>query len=86
MHRTYSMRQSRAPTASQLQTPPPPSSSTKGHRLFGKSNLGKRPRPPRSGRAPMQRGDGGGPSVDHDPARTTPSPDAARMRAVRRRG
>merc|ERR1711939_167324 len=25
MHRTYSMRQSRAPTASQLQNPPPPS-------------------------------------------------------------
>jgi hypothetical protein len=34
MHRTYSMRQSRAPTASQLQNPPPPQSSTK-HRLFG---------------------------------------------------
>lgn len=35
------MRQSRAPTASQIQTPPPPSSSTKGgNRFFGKSNLG----------------------------------------------
>jgi len=34
------MRQSRAPTASQIQTPPPPSSSTKANRLFGKSNLG----------------------------------------------
>ncbi|KAK5163143.1 lipid-binding protein [Saxophila tyrrhenica] len=40
MHRTYSMRQSRAPTASQIQNPPPPSSSTKGTRLFGKSNIG----------------------------------------------
>ncbi|KAI6831713.1 Sphingolipid long chain base-responsive protein, partial [Hortaea werneckii] len=40
MHRTYSMRQSRAPTASQIQNPPPPSSSTKGNRLFGKANLG----------------------------------------------
>merc|ERR1712072_1598607 len=40
MHRTYSMRQSRAPTASQIQNPPPPSSSTKGNRLFGKSNIG----------------------------------------------
>ena len=36
MHRTYSMRQSRAPTASELQNPPPPPSSTKAHRLFGK--------------------------------------------------
>jgi len=41
MHRTYSMRQSRAPTASQIQTPPPPSSSTKGGRFFGKANIGK---------------------------------------------
>lgn len=40
MHRTYSMRQSRAPTASQIQNPPPPTSSTKGGRFFGKSNLG----------------------------------------------
>jgi len=40
MHRTYSMRQSRAPTASQIQNPPPPSSSTKGGRLFGKASLG----------------------------------------------
>ncbi|KAH6720861.1 putative sphingolipid long chain base-responsive protein PIL1 [Leptodontidium sp. MPI-SDFR-AT-0119] len=39
MHRTYSMRQSRAPTASQLQNPPPPSSSTKAGRLFGKGGL-----------------------------------------------
>lgn len=41
MHRTYSMRQSRAPTASQLQNPPPPASSTKAGRFFGKSNLGR---------------------------------------------
>lgn len=34
------MRQSRAPTASQLQTPPPPPSSTKSGRFFGKSSLG----------------------------------------------
>jgi len=40
MHRTYSMRQSRAPTASQIQNPPPPSSSTKGGRFFGKGNIG----------------------------------------------
>jgi len=40
MHRTYSMRQSRAPTASQLQHPPPPSSSTKANRFFGKANIG----------------------------------------------
>ncbi|KAM3431947.1 hypothetical protein MY4824_006855 [Beauveria thailandica] len=40
MHRTYSMRQSRAPTASQLQTPPPPPSSTKSGRFFGKSSIG----------------------------------------------
>lgn len=39
MHRTYSMRQSRAPTASQIQTPPPPPSSTKSNRLFGKANF-----------------------------------------------
>jgi hypothetical protein len=41
MHRTYSMRQSRAPTASQIQNPPPPSSSTKAGRFFGKSNIGE---------------------------------------------
>ncbi|KAI1872212.1 uncharacterized protein JN550_003931 [Neoarthrinium moseri] len=65
MHRTYSMRQSRAPTASQIQVrmpiwrpdllalpylylvltaitqnPPPPSSSTKSGRFFGKSPFG----------------------------------------------
>jgi hypothetical protein len=40
MHRTYSMRQSRAPTASQIQNPPPPSSSTKSGRFFGKGNIG----------------------------------------------
>jgi hypothetical protein len=40
MHRTYSMRQSRAPTASQIQNPPPPSSSTKS-RLFGRNNFSK---------------------------------------------
>merc|ERR1712000_109067 len=40
MHRTYSMRQSRAPTASQLQNPPPPPSSTKSGRLFGKGSFG----------------------------------------------
>jgi len=34
------MRQSRAPTASQLQNPPPPTSSTKSGRLFGKGGLG----------------------------------------------
>jgi hypothetical protein len=34
------MRQSRAPTASQIETPPPPPSSTKGGRLFGKSHFG----------------------------------------------
>ncbi|KAF7677472.1 hypothetical protein GT037_004331 [Alternaria burnsii] len=40
MHRTYSMRQSRAPTASQIQSPPPPASSTKSGRFFGKANIG----------------------------------------------
>ncbi|KAG8408991.1 lipid-binding protein, variant 2 [Metarhizium acridum] len=40
MHRTYSMRTTRAPTASQLQSPPPPPSSTKSGRFFGKGNLG----------------------------------------------
>lgn len=40
MHRTYSMRQSRAPTQSQIEKPPPPQSSTKVGRLFGTSNIG----------------------------------------------
>ncbi|KAJ9633485.1 hypothetical protein, variant [Exophiala oligosperma] len=40
MHRTYSMRQSRAPTASQIENPPPPPSSTKSGRLFGRGNFG----------------------------------------------
>ncbi|KAL1974430.1 hypothetical protein VTN31DRAFT_4634 [Thermomyces dupontii] len=40
MHRTYSMRQSRAPTASQLENPPPPPSTTKTGRIFGRSNFG----------------------------------------------
>jgi hypothetical protein len=40
MHRTYSMRQSRAPTASQIENPPPQTSSTK-NRLFGRGSLGK---------------------------------------------
>ena len=40
MHRTYSMRQSRAPTASQIQNPPPPSATTKSGRFFGKTNIG----------------------------------------------
>ncbi|KAF2643283.1 hypothetical protein P280DRAFT_496923 [Massarina eburnea CBS 473.64] len=35
-----SMRQSRAPTASQIQNPPPPTSSTKGGRFFGRGNIG----------------------------------------------
>ncbi|KAH7078433.1 Eisosome component PIL1-domain-containing protein [Paraphoma chrysanthemicola] len=34
------MRSSRAPTASQIQNPPPPSSSTKSGRFFGKANIG----------------------------------------------
>lgn len=42
MHRTYSMRQSRAPTASQLENPPPPPSTTKTGRLFGRNNFGER--------------------------------------------
>lgn len=41
MHRTYSMRQSRAPTASQIQNPPPPTSSTKSGRFFGKASVGE---------------------------------------------
>lgn len=40
MHRTYSMRQTRAPTASQIQNPPPPTSSTKSGRLFGRGGFG----------------------------------------------
>ncbi|KAI9680369.1 MAG: Eisosome core component [Trizodia sp. TS-e1964] len=40
MHRTYSMRQSRAPTASQVQNPAPPSSSTKTGRFFPKKSIG----------------------------------------------
>lgn len=40
MHRTYSLRQSRAPTASQQASPPPPPSSTKSGRFFGKGSLG----------------------------------------------
>lgn len=39
MHRSYSLRQSRAPTAAQIQIPPPPQSSTKG-RFFSASALG----------------------------------------------
>ncbi|KAI3406367.1 LSP1 [Candida oxycetoniae] len=38
MHRTYSMRSSKAPTASQLQSPPPPPSTTK-NRFFGSGGL-----------------------------------------------
>ncbi|CAK7909182.1 sphingolipid long chain base-responsive protein Pil1p [[Candida] anglica] len=38
MHRTYSLRSSKAPTASQLQSPPPPTSSTKS-KFFGKSGI-----------------------------------------------
>lgn len=41
MHRTYSLRNSRAPTAAQLQSPPPPPSTTKSGRFFGKGSLGK---------------------------------------------
>ncbi|TGZ84157.1 putative cell wall integrity signaling protein Lsp1 [Ascodesmis nigricans] len=40
MHRTYSMRQTRAPTQSQIEKPPPPPSTTKVGRLFGASNFG----------------------------------------------
>jgi len=35
------MRSTRAPTASELQNPPPPTSSTKSGRLFGKTPLGE---------------------------------------------
>lgn len=38
MHRTYSLRNSRAPTASQLQSPPPPPSTTKS-KFFGKASI-----------------------------------------------
>lgn len=38
MHRTYSLRNCRLPTASQLQNPPPPPSTTK-NRFFGKGGL-----------------------------------------------
>ncbi|EAW06478.1 Eisosome component PIL1/LSP1 family protein [Aspergillus clavatus NRRL 1] len=40
MHRTYSMRQSRVPTASQIENPPPPLSSTKSNRWLGKGGIG----------------------------------------------
>ncbi|KAJ5439192.1 Sphingolipid long chain base-responsive protein PIL1 [Penicillium daleae] len=40
MHRTYSMRQSRVPTASQIENPPPPMSSTKSNRWLGKGGIG----------------------------------------------
>lgn len=39
MHRTYSLRQTRAPTATQLQGPPLPPSSTKSGRFFGKGSI-----------------------------------------------
>ncbi|QLL31735.1 hypothetical protein HG536_0B06010 [Torulaspora globosa] len=38
MHRTYSLRSSRAPTASQLASPPPPPSTTKS-KFFGKASI-----------------------------------------------
>ena len=41
MHRTYSMRQSRAPTASQIESPPPPLSTTKSGRWLGKGGIGE---------------------------------------------
>lgn len=40
MHRTYSLRQNRAPTASETQSAPVPTSSTKSGRFFGKGSLG----------------------------------------------
>ncbi|GES61401.1 cell wall integrity signaling protein Lsp1 [Aspergillus terreus] len=40
MHRTYSMRQTRMPTASQIENPPPPLSSTKANRWIGKGGFG----------------------------------------------
>ncbi|GMF53798.1 unnamed protein product [[Candida] boidinii] len=39
MHRTYSLRTTRAPTASQLAAPPPPASSTKTNRFFGAGSI-----------------------------------------------
>lgn len=39
MHRTYSLRQTRAPTAAQIQSPPPPPSTTKSGRFFGKGSI-----------------------------------------------
>lgn len=41
MHRTYSMRATRAPTASQVENPHPPLSTTKSNRWLGKGGLGK---------------------------------------------
>lgn len=41
MHRTYSMRQSRVPTASQIENPPPPLSTTKTGRWMGKGGFGE---------------------------------------------
>ncbi|KAH3902911.1 probable Sphingolipid long chain base-responsive protein PIL1 [Saccharomycodes ludwigii] len=38
MHKTYSLRNQRAPTAAELQNPPPPPSSTK-NKFFGKGGL-----------------------------------------------
>lgn len=38
MHRTYSLRNQRAPTAAQLQSPPPPASTTKS-KFFGKASI-----------------------------------------------
>lgn len=38
MHRTYSLRNQRAPTAAQLESPPPPTSSTRS-RFFGKHGI-----------------------------------------------
>ncbi|CAI4811185.1 ANL_collapsed_G0056730.mRNA.1.CDS.1 [Saccharomyces cerevisiae] len=38
MHRTYSLRNQRAPTAAELQAPPPPPSSTKS-KFFGKASI-----------------------------------------------
>ncbi|SCU98064.1 LAMI_0F12838g1_1 [Lachancea mirantina] len=38
MHRTYSLRAQRAPTASQIQSPPPPTSSTRS-KFFGKASI-----------------------------------------------
>ncbi|KAK3693718.1 Eisosome component PIL1-domain-containing protein [Podospora appendiculata] len=40
MHRTYSMRATRAPTASQIQNPPPPPSTTKSGRFFSRGGIG----------------------------------------------